>query len=175
MLNKPRGYITTLKDTKKRPIVTDLLGGVVERVFPVGRLDYDSEGLLLMTNDGDFAHRVQHPKFEITKTYLVKIKGHLAKEEIVSIKNGTKLYDGDFKPLGFTIEKTNTKSCWARRIIHGGRNRIIRRFFEDIGHPVTRLIRVAVGDINIDNLRQGDFRYLQKKEVEKLLFPNSKG
>jgi pseudouridine synthase len=174
MLNKPRGYITTLKDTKKRPIVTDLIEGVPERVFPVGRLDYDSEGLLLMTNDGDFAYRVQHPKFEITKTYLVKIKGHLAKEEIVLIKNGTKLYDGDFKPLDFAIKKINPTSCWVRLIIHAGRNRIIRRFFEDIGHPVVRLIRVAVGDLNIDNLRQGDFRYLQKKEIEKLLFVSSR-
>jgi len=103
MLNKPKGYLTTLKETRERPIITDLLEGVPERVFPVGRLDYDSEGLLIMTNDGDFAYRVQHPKFEITKTYLVKIKGRISKEEIIMIKNGAKLDDGEFKPAHVTV------------------------------------------------------------------------
>lgn len=169
MLNKPKGYLTTLKDTRERPIITDLLEGVPERVFPVGRLDYDSEGLLIMTNDGDFAHRVQHPKFEITKTYLVKIKGRIPKEETSMIKNGAKLDDGEFKPVHVTVKKINPKSSWLELIIHEGRNRIIRRYFDSLGHPVTRLIRVAIGDIHLGDLRQGDFRYLQKKEVERLL------
>ena len=169
MLNKPKGYLTTLKETRERPIVTDLLEGVPERVFPVGRLDYDSEGLLIMTNDGDFAYRVQHPKFEITKTYLVKIKGRISKEEISMIKNGAKLNDGEFKPAHVAVGKINPKSSWLELIIHEGRNRIIRRYFDSLGHPVTRLIRVAIGDIHLGDLRQGDFRYLQKKEVERLL------
>jgi len=169
MLNKPKGYLTTLKDTRERPIIADLLEGVPERVFPVGRLDYDSEGLLIMTNDGDFAYRVQHPKFEITKTYLVKIKGRIPKEEISMIKNGAKLDDGEFKPAHVTVGKINPKSSWLELIIHEGRNRIIRRYFDSLGHPVTRLIRVAIGDIHLGDLRQGDFRYLQKKEVERLL------
>ncbi len=169
MLNKPKGYLTTLKETRERPIVTDLLEGVPERVFPVGRLDYDSEGLLIMTNDGDFAYRVQHPKFEITKTYLVKIKGRISKEEISMIKNGAKLDDGEFKPAHVAVGKINPKSSWLELIIHEGRNRIIRRYFDSLGHPVTRLIRVAIGGIHLGDLRQGDFRYLQKKEVERLL------
>ena len=169
MLNKPKGYLTTLKDTRERPIIADLLEGVPERVFPVGRLDYDSEGLLIMTNDGDFAYRVQHPKFEITKTYLVKIKGRIPKEEISMIKNGAKLDDGEFKPTHVTVGKINPKSSWLELIIHEGRNRIIRRYFDSLGHPVTRLIRVAIGDIHLGDIRQGDFRYLQKKEVERLL------
>jgi len=169
MLNKPKGYLTTLKETRERPIVTDLLEGVPERVFPVGRLDYDSEGLLIMTNDGDFAYRVQHPKFEITKTYLVKIKGRISKEEISMIKNGAKLDDGEFKPAHVAVGKINPKSSWLELIIHEGRNRIIRRYFDSLGHPVTRLIRVAIGDIHLGDLRQGNFRYLQKKEVERLL------
>ncbi|MBN2516179.1 MAG: rRNA pseudouridine synthase [Deltaproteobacteria bacterium] len=169
MMNKPRGYLTTLKDTKERPIVTDLLEYMPDRVFPVGRLDYDSEGLLLMTNDGDFAHRIQHPKFEITKTYRVKVRGTLSSEEIAIIRKGARLDDGEFTPVQVSVKKMNPRSCWLELTIHEGRNRIIRRFFDAFDHPVTRLIRVAIGDLHLGDLPQGEFRYLQKGEVQKLL------
>jgi len=169
MINKPRGYLTTLKDTKGRPIVTDLLEDIPDRVFPIGRLDYDSEGLLLLTNDGDFAHRIQHPKFEITKTYRVKIRGGLSSEERSKIRKGARLDDGEFIPVHVSIKKMNPGSCWLELTIHEGRNRVIRRFFDTLGHPVTRLIRIAIGDLHLDDLPQGEFRYLQKREVQRLL------
>ncbi len=168
MLNKPSGYITSLRDPQGRPIVTDLLHDVSERVFPVGRLDYDSEGLLLMTNDGSFAQKLQHPKFTIPKTYMVKVRGNLTRGEIRTIEEGIELSDGKFVPFDIELEKINRKSCWCKLTIFEGRNRILRRVFESIGHPVIRLIRIAVSDINLDGLGTGEYRYLQKKEVGKL-------
>ncbi|MEA3470801.1 MAG: pseudouridine synthase, partial [Thermodesulfobacteriota bacterium] len=161
-------YLTTLDDPGGRPVVTDLIEDVAERVFPVGRLDYDSEGLLLMTNDGDFANRVQHPRFEVSKTYLAKIKGNITRKELDSIKKGTRLEDGDFRPLAVFFGKKNKKRCWLRLTIVEGRNRVIRRFFEAMGYPVTRLIRIAIDDIEIANLKQGEYRYLKAKEIRKL-------
>ena len=169
LLNKPVGYITALKDPRGRPIVTDLLEGMHERVFPVGRLDYDSEGLLLMTNDGEFSYRIQHPKFEVPKTYRVKIKGSVTGEEINVIKRGSKLDDGYFKPANVAVEKNNRKSCWLKVTIFQGRNRIIRRFFDSMGRPVVRLIRIGVGEIELNDLREGEYRHLNKKEVKRLL------
>jgi 23S rRNA pseudouridine2605 synthase len=169
MLYKPKGFLTTLKDDRGRHIVRDLVKGVPERIFPVGRLDYDSEGLLLMTNDGDFANRMQHPKFEIPKTYMVKVKGQITKDSLQLIKDGERLDDGYFKPLHVSIEKVNPKSSWLELIIHEGRNRVIRRYFDFLGHPVSRLIRVAVGDIHLGELLPGDFRYLERREIKELL------
>ncbi|MBE9547131.1 MAG: rRNA pseudouridine synthase [Proteobacteria bacterium] len=169
MLNKPPGYITSLNDPQGRPIVTDLLRGVSERIFPVGRLDYDSEGLLLMTNDGSFAHRIAHPKFVIPKTYRVKVKGNLTRGEIRAIEKGVELDDGRFVPSVIELEKINRKSCWFQLTIFEGRNRIIRRVFESMGYSVVRLIRVAVSDIQLDDLKTGEYRHLRKREVERLL------
>lgn len=169
MLNKPAGYLTSLKDDRNRPIVADLLKGIPERIFPVGRLDYDSEGLLLVTNDGDFAYRIQHPKFEIPKTYMVKVKGFISRETLKTLSHGTRLEDGDFKPERIRIDKVNQKSTWVEMTIHEGKNRIIKRFFDAYGYPVTRLIRIAIGNIRLESLRPGDFRYLEKREVKELL------
>ncbi|MBW2673032.1 MAG: rRNA pseudouridine synthase [Deltaproteobacteria bacterium] len=169
MLNKPQGYVVTLNDPHGRPIVTDLLRDVPERVFPVGRLDYDSEGLLLMTNDGDFSYRVQHPAFKVPKTYMVKVQGNLARGDIETIRKGGMLEDGAFKPVWAAVEKSNRKSCWVEMTILEGRNRIIRRFFDSIRHPVARLIRTAVADVSLGDLQAGEYRYLQKKEVESLI------
>jgi pseudouridine synthase len=174
VMNKPRGYITSLKDPQGRPLVIDLLKDMdaLERIFPVGRLDYDSEGLLLLTNDGEFAHKMQHPAFKIPKTYMVKIKGNIGKEDIGLMEKGVTLDDGYFKPFDIRIEKTNKKSFWLKLTIFEGRNRIIRRFFDFMGYPVTRLMRVAISDITLDNLREGEYRYLQKKEIDKLMRPS---
>ena len=169
ILNKPKGYVVTLKDPQNRPIVTDLLRDVPERVFPVGRLDYDSEGLLLMSNDGDFSHMVQHPAFKIPKTYMVKVRGNLTKNNIEAIRKGAVLEDGSFKPIWATMEKSNRKSSWVELTIIEGRNRIIRRFFESMGYPVARLIRTSIGDIGLGELRSGEYRYMHKKEAESLI------
>jgi 23S rRNA pseudouridine2605 synthase len=169
VLNKPGGYVTTLSDPQGRPIVTDLLKGVVERVFPVGRLDYDSEGLLFLTNDGDFAQWLQHPRYKVPKTYRVKIEGRLNKLEMQSLEKGIDLPDGRFAPSLIITDKLNPKSTWLRLTIHDGRNRVIRRAFDSIGHCVTRLIRVSFGDITLDSLGEGEWRPLRQREVGQLM------
>jgi len=169
VLNKPSGYVTTLSDPQRRPIVTDLLKGVVERVFPVGRLDYDSEGLLLLTNDGDFAQRLQHPRYRVPKTYRVKIEGRLNRLELQSLEKGIDLPDGRFAPSSITTDKLNPKSTWLRLTIHDGRNRVIRRAFDSIGHSVARLIRISFGDITLASLGEGEWRPLRHGEVGQLM------
>lgn len=168
-LNKPAGYVTTLKDPEGRPVVTDLLVGIGERVYPVGRLDYDSEGLLILTNDGAFAERVQHPRYEIPRTYLVKVRGRLARKDIQSLLGGVKLEDGPFSAKEVHEEKYNEKSQWLRVIIAEGRNRIIRRAMEALGHPVARLIRISIGGLELGTLKPGEYRRLRRREIENLL------
>ena len=168
-LHKPAGFVTTMHDPELRPTVVDLIGDVPERVYPVGRLDYDSEGLLILTNDGDFAQKMQHPRFQIPKVYRVKIQGRLSKEEIKQLGQGIKLPDGIFRPENVQIEKFNDKSCWLRLTLREGKNRIIRRGFEAAGHRVARLVRESLGDITLDKLKEGSWRYLSKKETDQLL------
>lgn len=168
LLHKPQGVVTTLSDPQGRPIVTDLLEGVAERVFPVGRLDYDSEGLLILTNDGDFSQRLQHPRYGIPKTYRVKVEGNPGKREIQALENGVDLSDGQFAPVEVFLEKTNRGSAWLRLTIAEGKNRVIRRAFEALGHPVCRLVRVAVGDVTLNGVREGDWRRLTPREVDRL-------
>jgi 23S rRNA pseudouridine2605 synthase len=169
ILHKPAGYVTTLSDPQRRPTVVDLIGDVPERVYPVGRLDYDSEGLLLLTNDGDFAQKMQHPRFQLPKVYRVKIQGRLSKDEIKQLGKGIKLEDGIFKPENMQIEKFNDKSCWLRLTLREGKNRIIRRGFEAAGHRVARLVREEIGAVSLGNLKEGSWRYLTKKEIGQLL------
>jgi 23S rRNA pseudouridine2605 synthase len=169
MLHKPQGYVTTLSDPQGRPIVTDLLNGVAARVYPVGRLDYDSEGLLILTNDGEFAQRLQHPRYGIPKTYRVKVEGRLLKGELKALEKGIDLPDGRFVPGGIQLEKANPGSTWLTLTLTDGRNRVIRRAFDSIGHSVTRLIRVAVADITLASLREGAWRTITPREVQRLL------
>ncbi len=168
-LHKPPGYMTTLSDPQGRPIVTDLLTGVAERVYPVGRLDYDSEGLLILTNDGEFAQRLQHPRYGIPKTYRVKVEGILTRGALKALEDGVDLPDGRFAPVYVCIEKTNRGSTWLSITITDGRNRVIRRAFESLGHPVTRLVRIAVADLSLGLLRAGSWRMLERREVVRLL------
>jgi 23S rRNA pseudouridine2605 synthase len=149
--------------------VTDLINGVAARVYPVGRLDYDSEGLLILTNDGQFAQRLQHPRYEVSKTYRVKVEGHLLKGELKALENGIDLPDGRFAPSEVRLEKTNPGSTWLVLTLTGGRNRVIRRAFDSLGHPVARLIRVAVAEIPLAPLREGAWRLMTPREVERLL------
>ena len=169
MLNKPAGCVTSVSDPHKRPVVIDYVKDIPERLFPVGRLDYDSEGLLILTNDGDFAHHIQHPRFEVPKTYRVKVKGAYTPQVEDAFSEGVPLDDGQFRPSEFSIEKKNAGSFWFVLTIHDGRNRIIRRAFESLGLTVARLVRIAVGDIRIAGLPEGEYRYLTEKEVKKLL------
>jgi 23S rRNA pseudouridine2605 synthase len=169
MLHKPKGYVTTLSDPQGRPIVTDLLNGIAARVYPVGRLDYDSEGLLILSNDGEFAQRLQHPRYGIPKTYRVKVEGHLLKGELKALENGIDLPDGRFAPTEIQLEKTNPRSTWLTLTLTDGRNRVIRRAFDSLGHPVARLVRVAVADITLASLLEGAWRLLTSREVERLL------
>jgi 23S rRNA pseudouridine2605 synthase len=169
MLNKPKGYVTTLHDPQKRHIVTDLLPGISDRVFPVGRLDYDSEGLLLLTNDGDFSQKLQHPRFSIPKTYEVKIEGILTDQDLQSLAKGTRLDDGKFRPDHVQLMKRGPKNTWVTLTISEGRNRLIRRGFESLNHSVIRLIRTAVSDLKLGTLKTGTYRHLAKDEVKKLL------
>jgi len=167
MLNKPRGYVTTLHDPQQRPIVMDLLRDVSTRVFPVGRLDYDSQGMLLITNDGDFAQRLLHPRFQIPKVYRVKIKGRLSRSEFNALHKGLELEDGKFLPEDICETKVNKKSSWLLMTISEGKNRIIRRALAAIGHDVAELIRIRIGGMEIGNLRAGQYRFLTKAETKK--------
>lgn len=168
MLNKPQGYVTTLSDPQGRPIVTDLVNGVMERVYPVGRLDYDSEGLLILTNDGDFAQRLQHPRYGVPKRYRVKVEGALQKKELKALQDGIDLADGRFAPADVCLEKTNKGSTWLGITINDGRNRVIRRAFDVLGHSVVRLVRIAVGDLSLGSLGEGAWRTLTPRELERL-------
>jgi len=168
MLHKPQGFVTTLRDPEGRPTVADLVVGVAERVYPVGRLDYDSEGLLLLTNDGDFSQKVQHPRHQVPKTYRVKVRGTLAGTELRSLEQGVSL-DGElFRPAKMREEKENRGSTWLLLTIAEGRNRIIRRAFEALGHPVARLIRLKIGEVALGSLPSGEYRHLTAREVESL-------
>lgn len=168
-LHKPAEYVTTMSDPQNRPTVVELVSDVPERVYPIGRLDYDSSGLLLMTNDGDFAQKIQHPSFQIPKTYRAKISGRLSSEEFNKINKGISLPDGIFKPENLKVEKTNDKSCWLRLTLREGKNRIIRRGFEAAGHPVTRLVRESIGNITLTGLKEGEWRSLTGREINQLL------
>lgn len=169
MLNKPRGYVTTLHDPEGRPIVTDLLGEIPDRIFPVGRLDYDSEGLLILTNDGDFSQRIQHPSFNISKTYQVRVDASLTDHEVQLLVKGIRLEDGLFKPDHVQIMKKDKKSTWLTVTISEGRNRLVRRGIEALNHAVLRLIRVSISDLSLGNLKTGSYRHLTHEEIQKLV------
>jgi 23S rRNA pseudouridine2605 synthase len=158
-----------MHDPQGRPTVVDLINDVPERVYPVGRLDYDSRGLLLLTNDGDFAQKIQHPRFQKPKIYKVKVQGHLSKEELRQLGRGIQLTDDVFKPENLRLEKYNDKSCWLRLTLREGKNRIIRRGFEAIGHRVAHLLREAIGNLQLAGLKEGEWRHLTKKEISQLL------
>lgn len=168
ILNKPKGYITSLDDPEGRPTVGDLLKGVKGRIYPVGRLDYNSEGLILFTNDGDLAYKLTHPSHGITKTYLVKVDGQLADEEIERIKKGVRLEDGITAPAFIKkIGRTDANS-WVEITIHEGRKRQVRRMFEKIGHPVLKLKRIRIANLDLGDLPPGSYRYLSGEELRLL-------
>lgn len=169
MLNKPEGYITTVKEQFSRKTVLDLIEGVQERINPVGRLDYDTSGLLLLTNDGEFTYRLTHPKYEVSKVYIAIVKGTPNRAEIEKFENGLKIEDYVTSPTKLNIKKKSGNTSTLEITIHEGRNRQVRKMCEAIGHPVIKLKRISIGKVTIGSLPSGKWRYLTREEVDSLL------
>lgn len=169
MLNKPRGYITTMSDEQGRKIAADLLDGVEERVVPVGRLDRNSEGLLLFTNDGDFANRITHPSRHVSKTYRVTIDGKVSEEQLMQLATGVELDDGKVTlPCTVDVLVEEPNRTVLRIVIKQGLNRQIRRMCAAVGLSVGRLRRIAVGSVKLGMLKTGEWRDLTAEEVKSL-------
>ncbi|PAK53545.1 pseudouridine synthase [Paenibacillus sp. 7541] len=170
MLNKPKGVITSSSDPEGRRIVSDFLKGVNERVYPIGRLDYDTEGLLLLTNDGEFANMLSHPKYHVPKTYLATVKGVPHGTDLDRLRQGIMLEDGMTAPAEVEYKDVDPDNKFAviTITIHEGRNRQVRRMFDAISHPVTRLKRIAYGDLLLQNLKRGVYRHLTPDEINHL-------
>jgi 23S rRNA pseudouridine2605 synthase len=172
VLYKPAGCVTTLSDPEDRPTIAQYLKAVAERVYPVGRLDYDVEGALLITNDGDLAHQLMHPRFGVRRTYLAKVHGHLnavAAEEIISkLTKGMRLEDGRAKALEASLHSQTPKNTWIRVVVAEGRQHLVKRLMEAAGAPVLKLFRADYGGIDVEGLRPGELRELKKDEVQLL-------
>ncbi len=171
LLYKPVGYLTTLKDPEGRPIVTDLLKDVTSRVYPVGRLDYNTEGLLLMTNDGDWANRLSHPRHEVDKEYLVRVRGKVTPDQIKRMAAGVELEDGTTAPAKVFLASESDNNSWLSVTIHEGRYRQVRRMCEAVSLAVVRLKRIRYGFLELGELKPGEYRHLTQAEVERLLQP----
>jgi len=168
LLNKPVGYISTAKDQFSRKTVIDLIEPVKERVYPVGRLDYDTSGLIILTNDGDFANKMMHPKHETQKVYRAEIIGKLNERDVNSIRNGMQIEDFTTAPSRIRIIEDLGASSIVEITIHEGKNRQVRKMFASLGHPVRHLKRVAIGSVRVDGLEEGKWRYLSRKELTQL-------
>jgi len=166
MLNKPFGYVSTLSDPDGRPVVTDLLKDVGRRVYPVGRLDFDTLGLLLFTDDGEWAFRLTHPRFRVPKTYKVTVAGPISDTALEDLKNGVPLEDGFSGPAKITLVRRDGKASILRMTVTTGRKRLIRRMVETVGYTVTHLIRIGFGSLELGNLKIGQYRRLEPSEVE---------
>jgi 23S rRNA pseudouridine2605 synthase len=167
-MNKPRGVVSTMADERGRQAVADYLGKIDQRVFHVGRLDADSEGLLLLTNDGSLAHRLMHPSFGVAKTYLVEIAGPIPRAVGRRLLQGVELEDGPAKVDSFKLVDAVQRTALVEVVIHEGRKHIVRRLFEEVGHPVHRLIRTAIGPVRLGDLRPGRTRRLSNAEIAAL-------
>lgn len=170
LLYKPRGYITSVSDEKDRDTVIDLMTDVEERIFPIGRLDYHTSGVLLLTNDGKFAHLLMHPKHEIEKVYVAKIKGIPRKETLDKLLKGVKDKGDILKAIDYKLISTNrrTNSTILEIKLHEGKNRHIRRMMDSLGYPVQKLKREAYGMITVNDLQPGKYRALTRQEVHQL-------
>lgn len=168
LLNKPVGYVTTLRDPQGRPVVTDLVKSVSARLFPVGRLDLTTEGLLLLTNDGELAHRLAHPRHRVDKTYLVRVRGAFTEAARRRLEEGVALEDGLTAPATVDHVRAAGSHSWLHLTIREGRNRQVRRMCEAIGYPVSRLKRIRVAFMELGDLSPGKFRFLTAQEVARL-------
>lgn len=170
ILNKPKGYISSVKDENGRKTVVDILADVPERIFPIGRLDYNTEGLILLTNDGDFMNKLLHPKYEIEKTYVAKIDGIITMDDLHKLANGVKLEDGKTAPADVYLDSVDKPSKTSRVeiTIHEGRNRQVRRMFKALGYEVKTLKRIAFAGLTLNRLKRGEYRPLTERELIKL-------
>ncbi|GAB2863902.1 pseudouridine synthase [Nocardioides pacificus] len=173
VLNKPRGVVSTMSDPEGRRTLQDLVEDRPERLFHVGRLDTDTSGLILLTNDGDFAHRMAHPSYEVNKTYVAEVEGVVAKETLDGLRRGVRLEDGPVTVSRAKLIQHGQGDAKGRTIveivIHEGRNRIVRRMLEQVGHPVRKLTRTAIGPVRMQNLAPGKLRDLTREELGALL------
>ncbi|MCX7779835.1 MAG: rRNA pseudouridine synthase [Negativicutes bacterium] len=170
LLNKPKGYVTTVSDPQGRKTVTELVNDVPERLYPVGRLDYNTEGLLLMTNDGELTFGLTHPSRHILKTYIAKVKGQPGTSALTQLRKGVKLADGmtapaQVKVLEYDAERDVTA---LEIVIHEGKNRQVRRMCEAVGHPVKQLKRSRFAFLDLTGVRRGQYRHLTASEVARL-------
>jgi len=165
LLNKPRGYVTTMNDPQGRPTVTSLMSGVKERVYPVGRLDLDTEGALLMTNDGDLAQRILHPSNEINRSYEAMVSGRPSRKKIAELKKGILIDGKKTWPAQIVHLQNLTAKTMFKVVIHEGRKRQVRKMFAAIGHPVIELKRTAYGKLGLGGLRVGKRRKLTKNDL----------
>lgn len=168
LLNKPKGYVTTLSDPQGRPIVTSLLHGIKERVFPVGRLDLDTTGALLLTNDGELAQSILHPKYEVHKTYEAQVKGQPSPAAIRSLEKGIILENKKTAPAKLRIKQKNKRNTIIILTIHEGRKRQVKKMFQAVGHPVQSLKRLAYGQLGLDKLQEGKFKILHQKDIKNI-------
>ncbi|MDF2572076.1 MAG: rluB [Sporomusa sp.] len=170
LLNKPKGVVTTLEDPRGRKTVADIVAKIPERIYPVGRLDYNTEGLLIMTNDGDVTHALTHPSHEIAKTYLAKVEGFPPEEKLDKLRVGIKLEDGVTAPAKINIVDIDREKqlTTLEIVIYEGKNRQIRRMCETIGYPVKNLKRIQYAFLTLEGLHRGQYRQLLASEVEEL-------
>lgn len=170
VLNKPRGVVSTMDDPEGRPTIADFLGRWQHLgLYHVGRLDADSEGMLLVTNDGNFAQAMMHPSHELPKTYVVEVAGVLERQTLRRLEKGVKLEDGPIRPDRIKVTGAARDRTMLTVVIHEGRNRVLRRMFESVGHPVRRLARVKIGPVAMGQLRLGEVRELTGPELGSLL------
>ncbi len=164
-LNKPRGMVTTMTDPEGRPTVGDLLVGRKERLFHVGRLDADTEGLLLLTNDGELAHRLTHPSYKVPKTYLAEVVGPIARDVGKQLREGIELEDGPARVDAFRLVDSHANRVLVEIVLHEGRKHIVRRLLSAVGHPVQQLVRTSVGPVHLGDQRAGKMRALTPQEL----------
>ena len=167
LLNKPTGVVTTAADPEGRMTVLDLVD-VDQRIWPVGRLDIDSEGALILTNDGELTHGLTHPSYEVPKTYVAELEGHVGHRALSRLARGVDLEDGRTKPCEASIVERRAGATLVRLTITEGRNRQVRRMTEAVGHPVKRLVRVSIGPLQVGRLKPGTYRKLSPAEVRSL-------
>lgn len=168
LLNKPQGVITTVKDTHNRKTVIDLITGVSARIFPVGRLDMDVTGTLLLTNDGELTNRLAHPRYQVDKVYHAWVKGIVHPDTIQKLQKGVMLEDGITAPAKVKMLKTQRQTTLIKLTIHEGRKRLVKRMCAAVGHPVNNLRRISIASINAHGLQPGEWRHLHPHEIEKL-------
>jgi 23S rRNA pseudouridine2605 synthase len=168
-LNKPRGVVSTMSDPEGRRTLADLVADRPERLFHVGRLDTDTEGLILVTNDGDFAHWVTHPSYELDKTYVAEVRGVVDKAALRRLRDGVVVEGRTVEVRRAKLVQSTADRSIVELTIHEGRNRIVRRLFEELGHPVRRLTRTEVGPVVLRGLRPGEHRELTRDELGALL------